>query len=110
LRSSKSDVDDFLSEVFSLVRSEDYEPANRKKNIDTLALLGWKWKEAVDALLELSYSDYVSGPDPDRGFPNGDNVWVFKKVCENKTIYIKLQIMTHPCKKLFIFSFHIDGW
>ena len=78
MKSSRRDVDDFLDEVFLLIKSNNWEPAERKKNIDTLALLGWKWKDAVDALLELSYIDYISGPDPDNDFPNGDCVFLKK--------------------------------
>lgn len=60
----------------------------RKKNLDTLAMLGIGLAEAKERVLGLVPEDYVSGPNPDDK-RLGDEVWVFGLSVERQEIYVK---------------------
>ncbi|MBQ3044563.1 MAG: type II toxin-antitoxin system MqsR family toxin [Clostridia bacterium] len=108
MRSAKRDVDLFLSDVKNAIRQKNYTPIDRDKNLNTLAQLGITWKDAIDEINELSFSNYIKGPEIDRDFPQHDHLWVFKKGMMGETIYIKLKILYQNNKSLLVLSFHID--
>ena len=69
--------------------------ASRKKNLDTLALLGLSLADAKERVLGLTPDDYVSGPSPDDK-RHGDEVWVFGLDIEKREIYVKVCVINEP--------------
>jgi hypothetical protein len=108
VKSSKIDVDAFLLDVRKAIKNKNYTPQNRDKNINTLSQLGITWKDAIDEIYELSYSNYIKGPETDRDRPNSDSFWMFKKHVLGNVIYIKLKIRYQQNKSLLVLSFHFD--
>jgi hypothetical protein len=84
--------------------ASEFVLATRKKNLDTLALLGMGLAEAKECVLGLAPEDYVSGPAPDDKRP-GDEVWVFGLRVEGHEIYVKVCVITEPLLCTCI-SFH----
>lgn len=94
----------FLSLMKSAAGSQ-FVLTHRKKNLDTLALLGLSLADAKERVLELAPEDYVSGPTPDDKRP-GDEVWVFGVRMEEREIYVKVCVITEPLLCTCI-SFHV---
>ena len=80
----------------------------RAKNMATLARLGIRWQEVKEYLEELTYHEYISGPEPDRDYPNSDKFWKFKMPIQGELVYIKLKIQYREDKTVHVVSFHID--
>ncbi len=80
----------------------------RKKNLDTLALLGLSLADAKERVLGLVPEDYVGGPLPDDKRPE-DEVWVFGLRVEGREIYMKVCVITEPLLCTCI-SFHLSEW
>lgn len=78
--------------------------AQRKKNLDTLALLGLDLADAKERVLSLVPENYVGGPAPDDK-RQGDEVWVFGLKVEGREIYVKVCVITEPLLCTCI-SFH----
>jgi len=87
---------------------EQYSCADRPKNMYTLSMLGWKWDDAVDELRDLSYRDYICGPEIDVDYPYDDEFWIFKRLIQRHVIYIKLKIRYSSDRSVLLFSFHLD--
>jgi hypothetical protein len=94
----------FLSLMKSAASSR-FALTQRKKNLDTLALLGLDLADAKEHALGLVPEDYVSGPTPDDKRP-GDEVWVFGLRVEGQEIYVKVCVITEPLLCTCI-SFHV---
>lgn len=109
MRSSKEDVDAFLADVWGALDEGKFSPIDRKKNADTLAILGWKWPDAKDELYSLTYMDYFRGPNTDRDCPSDDDFWEFKRRIQGHYIYIKLKVRYSSDNSVMLFSFHKDG-
>ena len=60
-------------------------------------------------MLTLSSSDFISGPEIDRNYPNSDCLWIFKKNINGDIIYIKFKIEYQQKAQMKIISFHLDG-
>lgn len=108
MKSSQSEVELLLSDMRKAIEANSYTFAERKKNMRTLASLAITVEDAVDELYELTYDDYISGPDEDRNNSSSDNYWVFKKSVYSRLIYIKLKVLYLGNRDLFIMSFHIN--
>lgn len=94
----------FLSLMKSAACSQ-FVLTQRKKNLDTLALLGIGLADAKERVLELVPEDYVSGPTLDDKRP-GDEVWVFGVRMEEQEVYVKVCVITEPLLCTCI-SFHV---
>ena len=75
--------------------------------MDTLARLGINYSQAVKEMEGLTAKDYVSGPDPDRDYPDREPLWKFKKRISDSIVYIKFKIRYFD-DGLSIISFHFD--
>ena len=108
--SRKEDVEILLQDMRDAIDSGRYCPVDRDKNMQTLAMLGIMWDDAVDEMRGLQFCDYIKGPETDRDYPQTDKLWVFKKNVLGNTIYIKFKIEYMIDKDLKVLSFHIDEW
>lgn len=108
--SRKSDVEILLKDMRDAIDAGHYYPENRDKNMQTLAMLGITWTDAIEEIKELEFCDYISGPEVDRNYPKTDKLWIFKKNVMGNTIYIKFKIEYMMDRDLKILSFHIDEW
>jgi len=84
----------FLS-LMKAAATSQFVLVQRKKNLDTLALLGIGLAEAKERVLSLVPDDHVSGPTSDEKRPS-DEVWVFGLRVEGQEIYVKVCVITEP--------------
>lgn len=108
MRSSREDVEAFLNDLFDGIECKNCVCKDRKKNMDTLAVLGWKWQDAIDEISTLTFRDYICGPEIDYDFPHDDDFWVFKRQINGQLVYIKLKIKYLEDKSVLVWSFHFD--
>ncbi len=82
----------------------------RKENMNTLTQLGMTSQQAFEEIMELSYADYVSGPDRDWDRPDEEPLWVFKKTVQDEVLYIKFKFYFTQAgeKGVKFISFHIE--
>lgn len=74
----------------------------RKKNLDSLAQLGFRIEDAEEIVNGLTDDDYVGGPESDDDGSEGE-VWIFGASSGHAMIYIKLKLDPYQAKCL---SFH----
>ncbi len=108
MHSSRSDVEEFLTQMRKAIDANLFIPVDRSKNLHTLAMFGITWEDAKDEIRSLTYSNYISGPEPDYDLSEPDPVWIFKKYVDSQLIYIKLKICCSMNDELKVISFHID--
>lgn len=108
-------MDAFLSEVRLAIADDRCMIDTRKfKNKRTIAALGLLPEDILDEISDLTYEDYIYGPEPDeRPKHKGEDVWFFKKKVDWFMIYIKLEFQliqgTNTYQKLVVMSFHEDN-
>lgn len=77
----------------------------RPENKECILQLGFKIPDIEETVLGLSVEDYCEGPCRDRDQPG--ELWIFGKVIENQTVYIKLKLASFgPVRIVRIISFH----
>ena len=97
-----------LNDMRTAIDNKKFYPINRKKNMDTLAILGIPWEVARDEIYQLKESDYYCGPKVDRDFPEKDLLWEFKKDIDGHIIYIKFKVLYQGDGGVRVVSFHLD--
>lgn len=80
----------------------------RQKNMDTLSALGILPSDVQDALFDLTFSDYVKGPEVDYDYPFSDRLWIFKRCISGYVIYIKFKVEYKADGEVRVISFHVD--
>ena len=87
---TQTEINDFLFKFkfFAQIPGQ-FSFVERHKNLQALADLGITQVEALNAILQLTYRNYSSGPEPDRDY-YGRKVWIFGYSLEGEEIYIKL--------------------
>jgi len=95
----------FLS-LMKAAAASQFVFTRRKKNLDTLALLGLSLVDAKERVLGLVPEDYVSGPLPDDKRPE-DEIWVFGLKVEGQEVYVKVCVVTEPLLCTCV-SFHLS--
>ena len=94
----------FLRNFKRLIREGNFFVLNREANNEALIHLGINQAERRRMLLDLSVTDYSSGPDPDVA---GDGyVWTFGKTIEDIEVYIKIKTVRPPSEIAKCISFH----
>lgn len=73
---------------------------NRIKNRNALTELELTKVQREEIILSLTPEDYCEGPTPD--IQGAGNVWIFGKIEEGRSIYIKLKVTHAP----ICLSFH----
>jgi hypothetical protein len=77
----------------------------RPQNKECILQLGFRYQDIKDTLLDLSLDNYCEGPFRDRDIP-GD-LWVFGKVLDGQTVYIKIKLASLGQLRIVrIISFH----
>ena len=109
VRKTPAEVAQFLSDMKKAVNAGKISFIPRKKNMFTLAKLGLTMKDVKDELINLSYANYVSGPETDYDCPASDCFWIFKTMIDSSCIYIKVKVLYQTDGGVKIVSFHIDG-
>lgn len=102
---SETEINDFLFKFkfFAQIIGQ-FSFVSRHKNLQSLADLGITQTEALNTILQLTYRNYSSGPEPDRDFDNR-KVWKFGYLLVGDEIYIKLaDDLSHNIAKCI--SFH----
>ena len=107
MRASRQEIDSFLESVRNALTNGNYTFIDRRKNLDSMARYGLLVQDVLDAIEELSCSNYIKGPDQDHDPSELDPMWVFKKSIEGNIFYIKIKIILCD-SSLRIISFHID--
>lgn len=108
VHSSQADVENILHDMRDALQQGKFLFVKRQKNMDTLSALGILQSEVRDELLDLTFSDYVNGPEVDYDYPRSDRLWVFKRGIGGHIIYIKLKVEYKTDGKVRVISFHID--
>lgn len=106
--SSQSDVEKFLSDMRAGISAGKATIIPRNKNLDTLAKLGLLPKDVYQEAQNLTFADYICGPEIDYDFPNTDKLWVFKTMIDSACIYIKVKVEYQDNGKVRFLSFHFD--
>ncbi len=117
IRSEKKAVKQFLEELFNLLSSEDFDIDNdliivrsSKEDIEhstpyTMNDLEYDASDVVERLKELVLTEYV-----ETLIDNEDDtpplLFVFGKIINSKTVYIKLKIKGEPRRTVLCLSFH----
>jgi len=79
---------------------------NRKKNGETLIMLGFTKTNLKEELLNLSVTDYCNGPKKDKD--RDGVIWEFGKTINGHEIYIKLKVAEVDNGKIAkCISFHL---
>ena len=78
---------------------------DRRKNIDTMVMLGFTKEQRRECLFNLSAADYCEGPEQDN--LGSGVVWIFGMEVDEFLIYIKLKIdNTETGRRAKCLSFH----
>lgn len=93
----------FLEQVRILISKGDYLFITRKKNMDTIAIIGITIPQAMEEIKTLSYREYLSGPKKDHS-GDGTDIWEFGKEINGEDVYVKIKIDSRGCVCL---SFHL---
>lgn len=104
---SRLEIDSFLELVREAIACKNYTFVGRKKNMQSMAQYGLLFQDILDAIDELTYLNYIKGPDLDHDPSESDHIWVFKKSIDGNKFYIKIKIIICD-SSLRIISFHID--
>lgn len=108
--SSKPDVEKILGDMKNALMQNKICFIPRAKNMKTLAALGLLVSDVKDELMDLSYSDYISGPEVDRDQPSSDCLWIFKRRVNGQDIYIKFKVEYQIDGNVKVISFHFDEY
>lgn len=108
VHSTQADVEKVLSDMQNALQHGQFFFVKRSKNMATLSTLGLMISDVRDELLNLSFSDYINGPEIDYDFPASDRLWVFKRSISGQIIYIKFKVEYQTDGKVRVVSFHID--
>jgi hypothetical protein len=105
----RENVRDFLQSVKETIANpiadQGWVLVPRPENKECILQLGFKYQDIKETLLDLSVEDYCEGPSRDRDQPG--ELWIFGKVIENKTVYIKIKLASFGLLKIVrILSFH----
>lgn len=101
-------IQKILKDLRTAIDNNKFYPINRRKNIQTLALLGICWEDAKEEIRELKESDYFCGPKVDRDYSQSDFLWEFKKTINGYPIYIKFKVLYQEDGGVRVVSFHLD--
>ena len=108
-KTTKEDVVSFLAEVKRTVSADGFYPIHIKKNRDCLARLGITLNDQRKEILDLSLTDYCSGPKKDRD--EAGYVWEFGKCISGCEVYIKLKVVDiDNVQFVKCISFHEAEW
>ena len=106
---SPSDIFDFLAKAKNLLSVGKFTFINRRKNLQALAQNGLTLADAKDEILDLVVNDYYDGPKQDYDTNQPGDIWIFRKIIDDKIFYIKLKInMENSDDILKCISFHVD--
>lgn len=108
VRSSQEIVETVLAGMKSALLRGKFYLVRRDKNADTLAELGLTLFDVCDTLSELTFANYVKGPEADRDYPASDKLWVFKQRVNEQMVYIKFKVEYQTNGQVKVISFHID--
>lgn len=106
--SMRMSVEQVLRDLRDAIRVNRVDFIQREKNMKTLARLGLLVSDVYDELMNLTFSEYISGPEEDRDRPSSDKLWIFKKRVCGELLYIKFKIEYQTDGLLKVLSFHID--
>ena len=108
IKSSRDDVEKVLRDLQKSIRENKIIFNKREKNLSSLAKLGITIRDAIEEIEELTYDNYVTGPEIDRDDVSSDKYWIFKKTVFYQIIYIKFKIKYKDNNSIFVMSFHIS--
>lgn len=102
-------VSDYIQSIKETIANPVSAPGwvlvTRQENTRCILELGFTSRNIQDILLDLSVTDYIDGPCQDRD-QKGD-LWMFGKVTDNRTIYIKIKLASFgQLKRVRVISFH----
>ena len=91
---------------FSIQRTRNNEdPLNPNTTQNTLLTLGYDDEDLIEAIVTLNQSDY-SETVPDIKRSGTPDFWVFEKIIDGRSIYVKFKIRDEVNKIIFCMSFH----
>lgn len=108
MAATKEQIEKVLEDARNAIDNKRVVPVDRKKNINTLAMLGLVWEDALEEIYTLNATHYNRGPFTDRDFPADDCFWEFKKSVLGHIIYIKFKIRYLNDQAILIQIFHFD--
>ncbi|OLS02471.1 hypothetical protein [Tissierella creatinophila] len=96
----------FLKNIKKIIINNGCIPTPRAKNVDFMRKYFLDDKDLREIILDLSPSDCIGGPEPDRdGYPG--HILKFKSsYLDEVIIYIKIRY--NPPEQVIIISFHED--
>ena len=103
------DIEKIFGDMRLAIDTGKFQPICRRKNMNTLSILGISWEDEKSEIYELTAREYYQGPEVDRDFPNTDRFWMFKKNIGGQVIYIKFKILYLENGAVKLVSFHIDN-
>lgn len=110
--SDETDINEislYLIKIKKLLSNGKYDFVPRKKNLDSLSMLGLTIEDVKDSIFELVEDDYYNGPKEDHDKNRNGEIWIFKKNIEGYKFYIKLKIAGEDNNTILkCISFHED--
>lgn len=89
---TKSEVESFLSQLKAKANSHEIVYRPRDKNLQGLADLDIVPFNREEVIFNLTYKDYVSGPNKDSYDHDKPDYYVFGKLIKGEMAYIKLSL------------------
>jgi hypothetical protein len=105
-KSSKEEVESFLSEFLTKLNTFDVLFLNRDKNREALLILEISSLKRYEYLKSLKLENYFNGPNDDVYDPESPPNWEFGMDIKEREVYIKINLGKSN-KKVVCISFHI---
>jgi len=105
-KSSKEEVESFLSEFLTKLNTFDVLFLNRDKNREVLLILEISSLKRSEYLKSLKLENYFNGPNKDAYDPESSPNWEFGMEIKGREVYIKINLGKSN-KKVVCISFHI---
>lgn len=105
-----AEVNAYLLRIKNAIVSGKYRFEERRKNLESLALVGLLPRHVKDFILALTHLDYFNGPESERnpGFPHGDYMF-FGCEISGKEFIIKIKIEDNGGEDFCVcISFHVS--
>ncbi|MEK4701972.1 type II toxin-antitoxin system MqsR family toxin [Solibacillus sp. FSL R7-0668] len=113
---SLNEVNDFLKVTRNILNSDDHNfsiqttryeenPLDPFTTQNTLLALGFDDDDVIESLITLTAKDF-SEKVPDFKRPGTPDFWVFEKIIDGRSIYVKFKIRDEKDKIIFCMSFH----
>lgn len=103
-RATREQVEEFLRQVRATVSEGNFFVIPRRTNLEALKDLGYRQRDLMEDIKNLTSENYSSGPEPDDSpYFSGETVWIFGLMIDEIEYYLKLKL---DHQQVVVMSFH----